>query len=333
MKFKDYYETLQVPRDAAAEQIKRAYRRLAKEHHPDLHPEKDKAGQTKHFQAINEAYEVLGDRENRAKYDRLGENWKSGDEFAPPPGQSSESQGFSPGSEAGGAAAFSDFFRSFFGGAGGARSGFQWESAQPSRDIEAVLDLSLQDAVRGGEKAFSLVAAGLCGACRGTGRRGKSFCPVCGGAGEVRERKDIRVRIPPQVRDGTRIRVKGKGSDGRPGEPSGDLYLRIGLRPDPRFTIQGSDLETIVKVMPWDAALGGEVDIQTLEGPVRVKIPKGSTAGKTLRLAGKGLGRKSGDRGDLLARIEIEMPRSLTPKAEALFKELREELDDKARGG
>jgi len=327
MKFKDYYETLQLPRDAAEERIKRAYRRLAKEHHPDLHPEKDRAKQTELFQAINEAYEVLGDKEKRAKYDQLGENWQGGEEFTPPPDHSRDKTGFTPGPEARGEAAFSDFFSSFFGGAGNARSGFQRESAQPRRDIEAVLELSLQDAVRGGEKAFSLTAVGLCPACRGTGRKEKSFCPVCGGAGETQTRRDVRVRIPPYVRDGTRIRVKGKGSDGGPGEPAGDLYLRIGLKVDPRFTIHGSDLETVVKVLPWEAALGGEVDIQTLEGPVRVKIPKGSAAGKTLRLAEKGLGRKSGGRGDLLARIKIEMPPSLTPRAESLFKELREELD------
>ena len=334
LKFKDYYEVLKVARGASADEIKKAYRKLVKEHHPDLHPESQKAERTQRMQEVNEAYSVLGDPANRAKYDKFGENWKEGQEFRPPPDAGFREQDFGGGREGfggrasgGGAEAFSDFFSQFFGGgAGGGRgpAGFEEpEAPAASLDIEAALDLPLEDAVRGGEKAFSLDVSGLCSACGGTGRRGRAFCPTCGGAGETTQRRDVRVRLPPNLHDGSRIRVKGKGRER--GGRAGDLYLVARLRPDSRWRVSGSDLEAAVRVMPWTAALGGEAEVPTPEGAVRVKIPPGTRAGKTLRLSGRGLGRPGGGRGDLLARVELDLPASLSERAKALYKQLEEE--------
>ena len=188
-------------------------------------------------------------------------------------------------------------------------------------DIEAELELSLGEAVHGVEKTFSLMTAGLCQKCRGTGRIQNAFCPLCGGLGEIRRPREVKTRIPAGLTDGARIRLKGQGNEGARGR--GDLYLEIHLRPDPRFRIEGADLDTPLRVPPWDAALGSEAVVQTLDGPVRIKIAKGTHTGKRLRLAGKGLG-KPGARGDLFIRVEIDLPDRLSPKAEALFKQMKE---------
>ena len=326
VKFRDYYEVLKVPRTATAEEIKHAYRRLVKKHHPDLHPEKDKLKETELIKEVNEAYSVLGDKENRAKYDRLGENWKDGQEFRPPP-DSDFRRGPSGGGGGqafrGGAEGFSDFFSQFFAGEGRGPQAQEWDAPASSLDVEVVLDLPLEDAMRGGEKAFSIDVSALCDACGGTGRSGRGFCAACGGAGETRQRRDVKVRLPANLREGSRIRVKAKGHER--GGRAGDLYLRARLLPDPRFRIVDSDLETTVRVMPWTAALGGEAEVPTLEGPVRVKVPAGTTAGKTLRLAGRGLGKPGGGRGDLRARVEIDLPASLSDRAKALMKQLEED--------
>jgi curved DNA-binding protein len=312
MASKDYYEILGVPRTASEEEIKRAYRLLARRHHPDLHPEKEKDVHTRRMQEVNEAYAVLGSNENRAKYDQLGSDWEKG---PPPPEEpgAGRAEGF-------GADAFSEFFRRTFR-QGAERS--QPEEQSPSElDIEASLDLSLEEAVLGVEKSFSLMASGLCQNCRGTGRKGGSFCPMCGGVGEVRVRREVKTKIPPGLLSGARIRLKGQGNEGPGGR--GDLYLSIRLRPHPHFKLDGANLEIVVRAMPWQAALGSTVSVQTLEGPLRMKIPKGAHAGTLLRLAGKGLG-KPGRRGDLFARVEIDIPDALSPKAEALFAQLEEE--------
>jgi len=320
-KFNDYYEVLQVPRTASEEEIKLAYRRRAREHHPDLHPDKDKDLHTHRMREVNEAYAVLSNKENRAKYDQLGEHWKEGPppQDNPPPRENPAGR-FSEE----GAGAFSDFFQNMFRQSEG---GGEAENVFPSDlDIEAVLDLSLEEAVKGAEKSLSLMTRGLCQSCHGTGRRKGAFCPVCGGVGETRQQREIKTRIPPGVLEGGRIRLKGEGSQGPRGR--GDLYLRIHLLPDSRFRIDGINLETEARIMPWQAALGSEVMVQTLEGPLRVRIPKGTHSEKQLRLAGKGLG-KPGSRGDLFIRVVIDIPSSLSPKAEALFKQLEEETHER----
>ena len=317
--FRDYYDVLKVSRTATDEEIKQAFRRAAREHHPDLHPGKDKDLHTAKMQEINEAYAVLGAKEHRAKYDQYGENWKEGAHPPPPPPSYAESGGSyaPPDQDTGG---FSDFFRNMFHQSQGTARGE--DLSRSELDIEAELELSLEEAVLGVEKSFSLMTAGLCPSCRGTGRVKEAFCPVCGGLGEIRRPRDVKTRIPGGLTEGSRIRLKGQGNEGSRGR--GDLYLLIHLKPDSRFRVEGLNLETLLRVMPWDAALGSEVTVTTLEGPLRIKITKGTRSGKRLRIAGKGLG-KPGARGDLFVRVEIDLPETLSPNAEALLKQIQED--------
>jgi len=318
MKYKDYYAALGVAKSASPDEIKRAYRILAREHHPDLHPEQAKAGATEKFKEINEAYQVLSDPEKREKYDRLGPDWESKRE--PGPGREDAPAGFR-------GAGFSDFFEELFGDAG--RGGFGVDDAAADdpdggRDVEAELPLTLEEAFRGGERAMSFVAPVLCVACGGSGRKGRGFCSRCGGAGESRAEKRVTVKLPKYVRDGVKLRLRGHGSAGRNGGNSGDLFLRVRLAPHPAFKVSGSDLETAVTVMPWIAALGGEVEVATLEGPVRIKIPPGTHSGRTMRIAAKGLGRDGGARGDLYAVIRVDIPAHTSETMERLYREMRE---------
>lgn len=320
--FQDYYKVLGVPRTASEDDIKQAYRRLARQHHPDLHPENEKDVHTRKMQEINEAYTVLSSKENRAKYDQLGEHWQEGFQPPPPPrGAGRQASRYTEGPDA---EAFSDFFRNIFGGGQGP---FTTEDVPPSSlDIEADLELPLVDAIQGVQREFRLTTTGLCPTCQGTGRQGKKICPACGGVGEIQNERTVKARIPPGLQDGSRIRLKGQGNEGRSGR--GDLYLRIHLLPDPRFTTEGANLETTVRLMPWQAALGSEVTVETLEGPVRIRIPRGTETGKRFRLAGKGLGKGGNARGDLFARAEITIPSRISPGAEALYKKLQEEADE-----
>jgi DnaJ-class molecular chaperone len=164
----------------------------------------------------------------------------------------------------------------------------------------------------------------ICPSCGGSGRKGRSFCPTCGGVGETEVEKTITARLPQAVRDGMKLRLRGQGGAARGGGEAGDLYLRIRLLPHPSFKVVGSDLETTVTVMPWIAALGGEASVATLDGPIRIKIPAGTHAGRTFRVAGKGLGKDGGGRGDLHAAVRIDIPEKLDPKLEKLFAEMRE---------
>ncbi len=319
VKFKDYYETLGVPRTVSDEEIKRAYRALVRRHHPDLHPEKDKAAQTERVKEINEAYSVLGDKENRAKYDRLGS------EPEPPPAGDAPPHGFRPEN----AEAFSDFFYQFFGGAGAGEEAAPWEAPVSALDVEAEVELTLEEAAHGAEKSFTLRANGACLGCRGTGRAGRGFCRSCGGTGESGRRRQVRARLPSGLHEDSRIRLKGKGNES--GGRSGDLYLRVKLAPHPGFRVDGSELETAVSVMPWEAALGGEVSVPTLEGPARVRLPAGTTTGKALLLKGRGLGKSGGGRGDLRARVRIDIPPHLSERARGLFAELAKEAHEPSR--
>lgn len=312
--FRDYYEVLQVPRTVSEEDIKKAYHRLARKHHPDLNPPKDKPLHTQRMQEINEAYSVLSSKESRAKYDQFGKNWKDG-----APGQQEQETGRQPGQTD---EAFSDFFRNMFRQR--EERGESEELFPSELDIEAVLELSLGDAVQGADRSFSVMTSGICPNCRGTGRKGKAICPVCGGVGEVRRQREVKTKIPPGLLDGSRIRLRGQGNEGASGH--GDLYLRIHLVPNPNFKVDGINLETALRVMPWQAALGSTVKVEALEGPLHMRLPKGTHTGAKLRLAQKGLG-KPGERGDLLVRIEIDIPDSLTPEAEALLKKWEEEAN------
>jgi len=311
-KFKDYYDILKVPRAANEGEIKLAYRRLAREHHPDLHAEKEKDVHTQRMQEVNEAYQVLSSKESRAKYDQFGENWKEGS----PPRQERKSGAQTGGEEE----AFSEFFRNAF--RQGERSEASNDAFPSELDIEASIDLALRDAVHGTEKSFTLMTTGLCQNCRGTGRKEKSLCPVCGGVGEIRRQREVKAKIPRGLKEGDRIRLKGQGNEGRHGR--GDLYLSIHLSLDPGFKVDGINLEMKARVMPWAAALGSEISVETLDGQVRMRLPRATHTGTRLRLPGKGLG-KTDERGDLFVRVEIDIPSSLTPKAEGLLKQWEDE--------
>ncbi|MFA5141111.1 MAG: DnaJ C-terminal domain-containing protein [Elusimicrobiota bacterium] len=327
IEYKDYYAVLGVKKDAAAEEIKQAYRRLAKQHHPDLNPDQDKAQATAKFKEINEAYEALSDPQKKAKYDQIGPGWEAPQESSPPPGAGAQRFGFRTGGREDSFEGFSSFFESIFGDAGGQGFGggeaFQGNSRK-GQDVEAEMALSLEDALKGGDKRISILEPILCPACRGAGRQGDRFCPACGGVGEARQERSITAHLPKHIRDGMRLRLRGQGSPSSRDEGPGDLFLKIRLLPHPTFKISGSDLETTVTVMPWEASLGAEIAVPTLEGPIRIRIPAGTHAGRRLRIAGKGLGREDGSRGDLHAVVRIDIPDRTNDRMERLYQELRE---------
>jgi curved DNA-binding protein len=306
--FQDYYEALEVPREASADDIRRAYRRLARKYHPDV----NKApGAEDRFKQISEAYEVLRDDEKRARYDRFGENWKAGQDVS----GASGFEGFR-GGRAGfrgsgngfrdvrvefGGGDFSDFFEGLFGQGAGRRpdgraggGGFEGFSMRGG-DQEAVLELSLEEAARGGKRKISL----------GDGR-------------------DFDVDIPAGVHDGQRIRLAGQGSSGAGGGAPGDLFLRVRLKPDPRFRVEGRNLYVALPITPWEGELGSEVSVPTLEGGARVRVPPGSSTGRRLRLRGQGLPGPSGSAGDLYAELAVHVPKKLTERERELFEQLAE---------
>jgi curved DNA-binding protein len=303
--YRDYYEVLGVPRDASTEDIRRAYRKLARQYHPDVSKEDDAE---ERFKEVSEAYEVLRDDEKRERYDRLGANWKSGQDVSGAEGF----EGFNGFGGEGvrvdfGGGDFSDFFESFFGGRGapgrGARArggsgGFEGFSTRGG-DHEATLELSLVEAARGGKRKITL----------GDGR-------------------DYQVDIPAGVTDGQRIRLAGQGGEGMGGGPAGDLFLRVRVKPDRRFRVEGRDLHTDLPVAPWEAALGATVEVPTLDGSSRVKVPPGSSCGRRLRLRGQGLGS-----GDLYARVRIDVPKELAKEERELFERLAEVSSFDPRGG
>ena len=325
VKFKDYYEVLGVPRTASQDEIKKAYRKLARKYHPDLQTGPGKAEAEKKFKEINEANEVLGDPKKRAKYDQLGPQWQEGMDFTPPPGTGPREGtfryegGFEGFEDLGGG--FSDFFESLFGdtlrggrrGRGFGRAG----AARPvrGRDVESEMELTLEEAVHGAKRRVRLAGQALCPVCHGRGVVGQQACPRCGGTGRVIEERELTVNIPPGARDGDRVRLAAQGEPGEDGAPSGDLFIRIRLSPHPRFKIVNeNDLQTEVEVMPWEGVLGTEVRIQALDGERVLKIPAGSRGGKRFRIRGQGLPIRGNGRGDLYVQLTINIPPHVTPE-------------------
>ncbi len=289
----DYYEALGVPRDASLDDIRRAYRNLARRLHPDVNKE---PGAEDRFKAISEAYDVLRDPEKRARYDNFGANWRIGPQ---PPGGSA-GNGSDRGSgfrdvrvdfDSGG---FGDIFDDLLGGRTGraGRGGFEGFSFRGG-DQEAELELTLEEAAAGGRRRLSL-----------------------------EDGREFEVEIPAGARDGQRIRLPGQGSPGVRGGESGDLFLRVRLKPHPRFRVQGRDLYVDLAVSPWEAALGAEVPVPTLDGRAQVKVPAGSSSGRRLRLRGQGLPGGGGSAGDLYAVVTIHVPKRLSRRQRELFEQL-----------
>ena len=291
IEYKDYYEVLGVPQDASQDEIRRAYRKLAREYHPDLNRESDAE---ERFKELGEANEVLSDPDKRERYDQLGAQWRA-QERAP---DDRNFEDFFGRQDFGGDvrvefgdADFSEFFERVFGdGAAAQRSG-------PLRglDREAVLDLSLEEALAGGRRRLSFEDGG-----------------------------SVDANIPAGVREGQRIRLAGQGGAGRDGGPSGDLYLRVRLKPHPTFRRRGEDLDLDLPIAPWEASLGATVPVPTLTGAARVRVPAGSSSGRRLRLRGRGLPKPGGGHGDLHAIVRITVPKQLSEQERDLFEKLAE---------
>ena len=318
VKFRDYYEIMGVARDAKEDEIKKAYRKLARKYHPDLNPNNKQAEEK--FKEIQEANEVLSDAEKRRKYDQLGANWKNGAEFTPPPNWGG--QGGGPGGYQGtinmedlfGRAhehrggAFSDFFEAIFGGmaggGGGAEPGKRTRAggrASRAPESETEMPLALED-MHGGTTRKLTVRLG-------------------------NTEKTIDIRIPPGARDDSKIRVPGGGPNG------GDLYVRLRQLPHPRFTVKGDDTEVEVAVAPWEAALGTSIEVPTLDGKSMIKIPPGVASGQRLRLKNQGLNVRGGGRGDHFVRLKIVVPKALSEAERKLYEELSKLSDFKPRNG
>ena len=327
LEFKDYYQLLGVPRSASAEDIKKAFRTLARKYHPDV--AKDKKMAEAKFKEINEAYEVLGDPENRKKYDQLGADWKQGAQFRqPPPGREGAFRQ-TAGRGAGGedfnfefeGPGFSDFFEQFFGGrAGAGRSGGfspfgshrsaggadeSWEqsaSAQRGQDVRGDILITLEEVLKGAMRAITVR--------RTNARTGQE------------ETQTYQVRIPAGVRAGQSIRLRGKGDAGFAGGSAGDLYLRVRYAQHPDFETRGPDLIGSLQLAPWEAILGATVPVQTLEGTVSLKVPAGTQQGYQLRVRGKGLPAGAGKMGDLYVGVSIQVPPQSSEDEKRLWKQL-----------
>jgi curved DNA-binding protein len=335
VKYKDYYEVLGVPRTASAQDIRKEYRKLARKFHPDVN-QGDKSAEEK-FKDINEAYEVLSDAEKRKKYDELGANWHAGSDFTPPPGwQAAGGGGFRDFSEVFGSggerAGFSDFFESLFGRAGGGPSRGRGAMRMRGENVEAEIELTLEDAHRGVTRGITFQGGETCSSCGGTGAKDGKPCPTCRGAGVIRRPKSLDVTIPAGVRDGSVVRLAGQGEPGMNGGPPGDIRLHVRLKPHRLFhLIDGEDLELELPLAPWEAALGATVSVPTLDGNVEMTVRPGTHSGQRLRLRGQGLNRRSGGRSDLYARIKLVNPPHLTAKEKELYEKLSAESRFNAR--
>src|SRR5512134_642157 len=307
---RDFYQVLGLSRTASADDIKKAYRRLARQYHPDLHSGSKKTEMEKKFKELNEANEVLSDPDKRKKYDQAGAQGFRWEQTGPGGG------GTDFNSEA-----FSDIFENLFRGGGRATGGARGFSVA-GEDLEAEVELTLREVLTGVTKRVSLREPIPCPTCQGSGTLRGRTCPTCYGSGSTTELKTIEVKIPAGVQEGTRVRVGGKGQPGSNGGKRGDLYLYVRIKPDPIFRREGSDIHVTLPVYPWEAVLGAEVMAPTLTEPVKVKVPAGSKAEGKLRLKDKGLPSAGGGHGDLFLHLQIVEPPTVTEEERALYQRL-----------
>ena len=319
MEYKDYYKTLGVERGANDDEIKRAYRKLARKYHPDVSKEQNAE---EHFKQVQEAYEVLKDKEKRAAYDQLGSNWQGGQEFRPPPGW----QGFGDFGEGasfrqGDGGDFSDFFSFIFGGGNGAghaphgfRQARHTRFRQPGRDEHVKITISLADAFHGGARSIQLQV------------------PELDAQGQVRmQTRTLKITIPKGVTQGQQLRLTGQGGKGMGDAPPGDLYLEIHISPHAHFSLQDKDIYLTLPITPWEAALGGKVTIPTLGGNVEMKIAPGVKAGQKLRLKGRGM--PGTPPGDQYVLLQIVAPPAYTEAQRALYEKMAKEMPFDPRKG
>ena len=339
VKYKDYYQILGVPRTASEAEIKKAFRKLAREHHPDVAKNKKQAEEK--FKEVNEAYEVLGDPAKRKKYDELGSNWNSGAEFRAPPGWESFGRGggFPGRGQRGeefefhfGGTGFSDFFEQLFGAragrrSGGFSSGIREEDlgSERGRDIEGDILVTLDEAMRGSVRSVQVRHGVVCEHCGGTGQRARHVCNVCGGTGQVSRTETYQVKIPAGVAEGQRLRVAGRGEAGTGGGEAGDLFLRVRFAKHPDFDVEDHNLIYEAVLAPWEAVLGASISVPTLNGRVNIKIPPGTHNGQKLRVRGRGLAQRDGANGDLIVVTQIEVPAEVSESERKLWEQLAKE--------
>jgi curved DNA-binding protein len=341
MQYKDYYEILGVKRDSTEAEIKSAYRKLARKYHPDVN--KTKEAEEK-FKDINEAYEVLGDKQKRQRYDSLGSGWQGGADYTPPPGFENFNFNFNQGGAQsfnfGGAGGFSDFFSSLFGdmmsgqasSVGSNFGGFDFTNAQTSGmrgggrttapkqkedlDITKTLNVTAQEVFDRQPISVTFSVMDKCGYCNGNG-----YCSHCGGTGILSTPKTVKVKLPKDISQGKKVRLKGEGKLGANGS-KGDLYLVINFK-DFEYQIDGANLTKEVEVTPPEAVLGTSKDIQTVHGKINIKIPAGVSSGQSLRLKSLGLPTSSGF-GDLNVKIKIVVPKNYSSEIKSLYKKIQE---------
>jgi len=319
---KDYYQILGVSRNASEKEIKQAYRRLARKHHPDLNPG-DKSAEAK-FKEINAAYEVLSSPEKRKKYDQFGEQWEYAEQFAKSGGQERVRWDFGRGGttfEYGDMSGFGDIFSSLFGDSGtGSR---MRRGPRRGQDIESPIEVTLEEAYHGSTRVMQLQTEEPCTACGGTGRVGNRACTICNGAGGKIIPKRLEVKIPAGVRDGSKIRIAGEGGPGRAGGNKGDIYLVAKVLPHKLFERKGDDLYTEVSVPLATVMLGGEVSLPTLNGNLSLKIPPETQNGRVFRMAGKGMPQLGNSKyGNMFAKVKVVLPTNLTEEERKLFERL-----------
>ena len=319
----DYYHILGVTRNASEKEIKQAYRRLARKHHPDLNPGDKSAEIT--FKEINAAYEVLSNPEKRKKYDQFGDQWEYAEQFAKAGSREGVRWDFSKGGTAfeyGDLSDFGDIFSSLFGDSDiGSR---MKRGPQRGQDIESPIEVSLEEAYHGSTRVIQLETAEPCTACGGTGKVGNRVCTICNGAGGKIIPKRLEVKIPAGVRDDSKIRISGEGGPGRAKGNKGDLYLVVKVLPNKLFERKGDDLYTELSVPLATAMLGGEVRLPTLDGSLSLKIPPETQNGKVFRLAGKGMPKLgNSDYGNMFAKAKVVLPTNLTEEEKKLFERLR----------
>lgn len=334
----DLYSVLGVKRDASDKEIRSAYRRLARQLHPDVNPGKPEA--EARFKAVNAAYEVLSDAEKRKKYDRHGDQWQHADEIEAMRRQRAGAAYGQGGPGDGAAFTYEGDLSDLFGARGGAGSGMfdslfrRAAGRQRGQDMETAVRVSLDEAYAGTARTIELRAtAEVCATCGGAGQLAGATCHACRGTGSTGASRRVEVRVPAGVADGARIRAAGKGGPGANGGAPGDLFLRVQVSTHPVFERRGDDLHVTIDVPVADAALGGEVKVPTLKGrSLALRVPAGTQGGRVLRLAGQGMPRAAGGFGDLFATVRLTLPDPMTAEQSALFERLRATTEPAAEG-
>ncbi len=346
MEYKDYYKILGVDKNATQKEIKKAYRRLARKYHPDVNPG-DKEAEKK-FKEINEAYEVLGDKEKRKKYDEFGQYWEHADKIGASgfKGQAGGNFRYEDLSSIFGGGDLSDLLGSIFGGMSGkTRTGkgfrtFTWSSGpdasfdfgggfqkQPQKgaDLEASIELTIEEAAHGVVKHITLNKEVPCDRCGGLGAAGNRICPVCRGRGKVVKPRHIEVKVPAGVKNGSKIRVRGEGATGVLGGAPGDLFLVAKIKPHPFYQLKNGDLYCEVPITVTEAVLGAEIDVPSLWGRVSMKIPPETQTGKIFRLKGQGFPKLNNpsQKGDYFVKVKVVIPEGITPEEKRLYEQLK----------